>query len=197
MATKGGFIPGQLQPGQRSLPADGRPERLKQVCEDSLRRLQVERVDLYQLHTPDPAVPLVESIGALLELRDEGKIAEIGLSNVGRSHILQASELTPIASVQNRFNLRDRSSEKVLDLCAERGITFLPWGPIMTGDDEVLRSVAAEIGVSMTQVALAWLLRRSPVILPIPGTSSITHLEDNCGAVDVTLSDNQFERLNA
>ena len=195
IATKGGFLPGKLQPGQRALPADGRPERLKRVCEESLQRLGLERIDLYQLHTPDPAVPFADSIGALVELREEGKIAHIGLSNVGRGHILQALELTPIASVQNRFNHNDRASERVLELCAERGIVFLPWGPIQTGDDAALAAVAAEAGAQPSQVALAWLLGRSPAILPIPGTSKVTHLEQNMAAARLQLSAGQLERL--
>jgi aryl-alcohol dehydrogenase-like predicted oxidoreductase len=197
IATKGGFLPGRLQPGQRALPADGRPERLKRVCEESLRRLGLERIDLYQLHTPDPAVPFSESVGALVDLRDEGKIAHIGLSNVGRGHILQALELTPIASVQNRFNHNDRTSERVLELCAERGIVFLPWGPIQTGDDAALKAVAEEAGADPSQVALAWLLSRSPVMLPIPGTSKIAHLEHNMAAARLRLSDDQLGRLGA
>jgi pyridoxine 4-dehydrogenase len=197
IATKGGFVPGQLQPGQRSLPQDCRPERLKQVCEASLRRLRLERIDLYQLHTPDPAVPFAESVGALIELRQEGKIDHIGLSNVGRGHIAQALELTPIASVQNRFNHRDRSSEKVLDLCTEKGIAFLPWGPIQTGNDESVKAVAANLGATSSQVALAWLLRRSPVMLPIPGTSSRAHMEENAAAAVLQLTSDHLARLQA
>jgi pyridoxine 4-dehydrogenase len=197
VATKGGFVPGQLKPGERSLPPDGRPERLKRVCDESLRRLGVERIGLYQLHTPDPAVPIEESVGALVELRDEGKIEHIGLSNVGRGHIAKALELTPVASVQNRLNHTDRSSDKVLDFCSERGIAFLPWGPIQTGNDEALDEVAAEVGATPSQVALAWLLERSPTMLPIPGTSKIAHLEENVAAARVDLSADQLARLAA
>ena len=195
VATKGGFVPGKLRPGRPALPADCRPERLRRVCEESLLRLRLERIDLYQLHTPDPGVPFAESVGALVELREEGKIAHIGLSNVGRTHILQALEITPIASVQNRFNHLDRTSEKVLNLCTERGIVFLPWAPIQTGPDGPLRAVAAEVGATPSQVALAWLLHRSPVILPIPGTSSFSHLEENVAAARVRLDAVQFARL--
>jgi len=195
IATKGGFIPGKLQPGQRMLPADGRPERLKRVCEESLRRLRLERIDLYQLHTPDPAVPFADSMGALIELRDEGKIAHIGLSNIGRGHIQEALELTPIASVQNRFNHTDRASERVLELCAARGIAFLPWGPLQTGADAPLEALAAETGARPSQVALAWLLGRSPVMLPIPGTSQIAHLEENVAAASLRLTEAQLGRL--
>jgi aryl-alcohol dehydrogenase-like predicted oxidoreductase len=196
IATKGGFVPGRLKPGVPALDVDCRPERLRQVCDESLRRLRLERIDLYQLHAPDPNVPVAESVGALIELRDEGKLAHIGLSNVGRTHLLAALELTPIASVQNRFNHHDRSSEKVLDLCAERGIAFLPWGPIQTGDDAPLRAVADEAGITPSQTALAWLLYRSRVMLPIPGTSSAAHLEENMAANDVTLDPAQLARLD-
>jgi aryl-alcohol dehydrogenase-like predicted oxidoreductase len=150
---------------------------------------------LYQLHTPDPKVPIEDSVGALVELREEGKIAHIGLSNVGRGHIAKALDVTPIASVQNRYNVTDRSSEKVLDFCAERAIAFLPWGPIQTGADDVLDGVAAEVGATRAQVALAWLLRRSPVVLPIPGTSNVAHLAENVGAKDVALTDEQAGRI--
>src|SRR5262249_25310209 len=152
------------------------------------KRLRVDRIDLYQLHTPDPAVPYDESIGALVELRDEGKIGHIGLSNIGRRQLATAQSLTPIASVQNRFNHRDRTSEKVLDVCETEGIAFLPWGPIQTGDDPIIDAIATEVGSTVPQVALAWLLRRSPVMLPIPGTSSIQHLEGNMKAATVGLS---------
>jgi aryl-alcohol dehydrogenase-like predicted oxidoreductase len=197
IATKGGFVPGEIQPGQRSLPPDGRPERLKRVCEESLQRLRVDRIDLYQLHMPDPDVPIEDSVGALVELREAGKIDRIGLSNVGRGHIAKALDVTPIASVQNRYNVKDQTSNKVLDFCAERGIAFLPWGPIQTGADEALDEVAAEVGATPSQVALAWLLARSPVMLPIPGTSKVAHLEENVGATAVVLDDELRARLDA
>jgi aryl-alcohol dehydrogenase-like predicted oxidoreductase len=196
VATKGGFVPGRLRPGQPALEVDARPERLRRVCEESLRRLRLDRIDLYQLHAPDPNVPAAESVGALVELRDEGKIAHIGLSNVGRTYLLEALARTPIASVQNRFNHRDRSSEKVLDFCAERGIAFLPWGPIQTGDDEPLRAIADEAGITTSQAALAWLLHRAPGMLPIPGTSSVAHLEENMAAGTVMLDAAQLARLD-
>jgi pyridoxine 4-dehydrogenase len=195
IATKGGFVPGRIEPGQRSLPPDGRPERLKRVCEESLKRLRLECIELYQLHTPDPDVPFEESVGALVELRNAGKILHIGLSNVGRRHISQALELTPVVSVQNRYNARDRSSEKVLELCEESGIVFLPWGPISVGDDTAAAEVAAELGATRSQVELAWLLRRSPKMLPIPGTSSPAHLEENVAATRVSLGEAEFARL--
>jgi aryl-alcohol dehydrogenase-like predicted oxidoreductase len=196
IATKGGFVPGERKPGEATLPQDCRPERLRRVCEESLRRLRVERIDLYQLHTPDPDVPFEDSVGALVELRDEGKIAHIGLSNIGRRHLAAALELTPIVSVQNRYNHTDRSSEKVLQMCAARAIAFLPWGPIQTGDDEALATVAAELDATTQQTALAWLLHHSPFMLPIPGTSSIAHLEENVDARELRLTDRQLAHLD-
>lgn len=196
IATKGGFVAGTLGPGQVSLPADCRPGRLRRVCEASLRRLRRDRIDLYQLHTPDPKVPFEESVGALVELRDEGKIGHIGLSNIGRRHLATALELTPIATVQNRYNHADRDSDRLLDACEARGIAFLPWGPIQTGHDAALAAVAADVGATPQQVALAWLLHRSPVMLPIPGTSSMTHLEENVAAAGVALDMNQLASLD-
>jgi aryl-alcohol dehydrogenase-like predicted oxidoreductase len=196
VATKGGFVPGVRAPGAHALAADCRPERLRAVCEASLRRLRVERIDLYQLHTPDAKVPFEDSIGALVELRQAGKIDQIGLSNVGRKHVHAALGLTPVASVQNRYNLGDRSSERVLEVCEAAGIAFLPWGPVQVGVDATVTAVADEVGATTQQVALAWLLCRSPVMLPIPGTSSIAHLEQNLAAVGLHLTDGQIERLD-
>ena len=195
IATKGGFVPGDLAEGQGTLPHDGRPEHLRQVCEESLRRLRVERIDLYQLHAPDPAVPFEESVGALIDLQHEGKIAGIGLSNVSRKHIASALTLTSVATVQNRYNHHDRTSERVLEFCEERGIVFLPWAPILTGPDAALEEVAREVGAAPPQVALAWLLHRSPFLLPIPGTSSVEHLEENVAAAAVSLDEGQLARL--
>ena len=145
IATKGGFVPGPVAPSVSlppgvGLPPDGRPERLRRVCEESLRRLRVDCIELYQLHMPDPNVPLEDSVGALVELRDEGKLRHIGLSNVNRKHVAAALDLTPIASVQNRYNPTDRSSERVLEMCEERGIAFLPWGPISVDGSARARS---------------------------------------------------------
>jgi aryl-alcohol dehydrogenase-like predicted oxidoreductase len=190
VATKGGFV---MAP--ESWTPDGRPEWLKRTCEESLARLRVECIDLYQLHAPDPAVPFEDTLGALIELRDAGKIGHIGLSNVTEEHLKQALALTPIASVQNRYNLRDRSSEAVLELCASHGIAFIPWSPTKTGDDEALAAVATQQGATPTQVALAWLLNRSPFMLPIPSTSSIAHLEENMAAAHLQLSPQQVQHL--
>ena len=167
------------------------------MCEASLKRLRLERIELYQLHTPDPAVPFADSIGALLELRDEGKIGHIGLSNVGRRHLAAALELAPVASVQNRYHHADRASELVLAECAAAGIAFLPWGPIGIGADTAVRPIATELDATPAQVALAWLLQRSPVILPIPGTSSMAHLAANLAAADLVLDTGQLARLDA
>jgi aryl-alcohol dehydrogenase-like predicted oxidoreductase len=190
VATKGGYV---MEP--KAWTPDGRPDRLKRTCEDSLARLRIERIDLYQLHAPDPAVPFEDSLGALIELRDAGKILHIGLSNVNEDHLVRALALTPVASVQNRYNLADRSCEKVLDICATYGIAFIPWSPTKTGHHDAIAAVATEHRATPTQVALAWLLRRSPVMLPIPGTSSIDHVEENMAAANLQLSDRQLQRL--
>ena len=166
IATKGGF----LRPGPGRWSPDGRPGHLREACEGSLRRLRLERIDVYQLHTPDPAVPLAESVGALRELRDEGKICHVGLSNVSVAQLEEAERIVPIVSVQNRYNVDDREDEDVLEACEARGIPFLPWGPLGSGSLDPVR-------------ALRFLLERSPVILPIPGTSSVEHLEENVRAV--------------
>lgn len=193
IATKGGFVPGEYLPNGL-LPIDARPERLRQVCDESLRRLKVERIDLYQLHVPDPAVPFEDVIGALAELREAGKIDQIGLCNVGRGQLLAARAITPIASLQNRYHLSDRMSDKVLDICAAEGIVFLPWGPL-SSDSPALASVAEQLGATPQQVSLAWSLQRSPAMLPIPGTSSIAHLEENMAAAQLTLTAAQLALL--
>jgi aryl-alcohol dehydrogenase-like predicted oxidoreductase len=199
IATKGGFVPGPLTPGapgEPMLPADGRPEYLRRVCDASLRRLRIDTIDLYQLHAPDPKVPFEDSIGALVQLRDEGKVRHVGLSNVNRKHLATAVRITPIASVQNRYNPTDRRSERVLEMCEEHGIAFLPWGPISV-DNEAIDEIASREHATPQQVALAWLLARSPVMLPIPGTSSIAHLEANVGALDLELSDEDVAAVSA
>jgi aryl-alcohol dehydrogenase-like predicted oxidoreductase len=186
IGTKGGLT----RPG-RSWRADGRPEHLRAALEGSLKRLRLERIDLYQLHTPDPRVPYAESIGALAEAQRAGKIRHIGLSNVSVAQLEAAERLIDVVSVQNEYNLGDRASEDVLAACAQRGIAFLPWYPLGAGS--VLRSaklkpVAARHGATPAQVALAWLLAHSPVILPIPGTGSLAHLEENVAAAALRLT---------
>jgi pyridoxine 4-dehydrogenase len=197
IATKGGLR--RSGPGQ--WPRDGRPERLRECCEGSLRRLRLERIDLYQLHSPDPRVPLEDSLGALKDLQDEGKIRHIGVSNVSRSELDRSRAVVDVVTVQNRYSLNDRHSEEVLDACERDGIGFIPWFPLATGDlarpggplDELARSHDATPG----QLALAWLLARSPVMLPIPGTGSVAHLEENTAAADLELAPDELERLAA
>jgi len=195
IATKGGLLrdgPGRWRP-------DGRPEHLREVCEGSLRRLKVDRIDLYQLHRIDPQVPAEESFGVLAELRDEGKIRHVGLSEVSVEEIQQAREIVPIASVQNRFNLADRGSEDVLDFCEREGIGFIPWFPLATGDlarpGGSLDEISARHDATPGQIALAWLLWRSPVMLPIPGTSSVAHLEENIAAASLVPDDEELATL--
>nr|MBA3359180.1 aldo/keto reductase [Thermoleophilaceae bacterium] len=192
IATKGGLT----RTGPGHWPRNGRPEHLREACEGSLRRLRVDQIDLYQLHSPDDDVPYEESVGALVELKDEGKIARIGVSNVNSEQLATARDLTEVVSVQNRFNLSDRSNEDVLETCTEDGLAFLPWFPLGSGTPAALASeIAEDRGVNAHQVAIAWLLARSPVIAPIPGTSSVDHLEENVGAAELELSDEELGRL--
>ncbi len=195
IATKGGLT----RPGPGRWEPDGRPEHLREACEGSLRRLKVDRIDLYQLHRIDPRVPLEESVGTLAELREEGKIQHVGLSEVGIEELERAREIVPIASVQNRYSLIDRGYEDVLDFCEHESIGFIPWFPLATGDlarpSEPLDEMATRHGAAPGQIALAWLLQRSPVMLPIPGTSSMEHLEENVAAAEVRLSREEFEEL--
>lgn len=194
IATKGGL----LRPNRFSWVPNGRPEHLRLALERSLSRLKVERIDLYQLHAPDPEIPFAESVGVLAELQQAGKIRHIGISNVSASQLDQAQRFAPIVSVQNEYNLRERSSEEVLAKCASLGICFLPWYPL--GGSRGLRAhkvrrVADRHGVGVAQVALAWLLSRSPMVLPIPGTQSIEHLEENVRAADITLAKKDLDEL--
>jgi len=185
IATKGGHTRG----GPSRWHPDGRPEHLRAACEASLRRLGLERIDLYQLHTVDPKVPIEESVGALEELRREGKVRLVGVSNVSVEQLQRARSVTQIVSVQNRFNLGDRSSQPVLDVCERDGLAFIPWsprGPARAG--EAVEQLAAARGATVSQLGLAWLLARSPVILPIPGTRSLEHLEENAAAAGLELT---------
>src|SRR5207248_350721 len=165
---------GLLRTGPNRWPPDGSPEHLREACEGSLRRLKVDRIDLYQFHRPDPKVPYEESMGAIKELQDEGKIRFAGVSNVDVDQLATARSVTEIVSVQNRYNLADRSSDDVLRQCEEDTIAFIPWAPLDAGGSEV-----------PSEIALAWLLQRSPVMLPIPGTSSVAHLEENVRAAEI------------
>ena len=195
IATKGGL----LRDGPGQWRTAGRPEHLRQACEGSLRRLKVDRIDLYQLHRIDSRVPAEESLGALAELREEGKVRYVGLSEVGVEEIQRAQEIVPIVSVQNRYNLTDRGSEDVLDFCEREGIGFIPWFPLATGDlarpGGPLDEIAARHDAPPGQVALAWLLWRSPVMLPIPGTSSVKHLEENVAAASLDLDEEELAAL--
>lgn len=195
IATKGGLV----RPGPGEWDSVGRPGYLRQCVEMSLRRLRVEAIDLYQLHRIDPQVALEDQLGVLSEMQAAGKIRHIGLSEVNVDEIEQARKLTEIVSVQNLYNLANRSAEPVLEFCEREGLGFIPWFPLANRElarpDGPLTSIAKEDGATPTQVALAWLLHRSPVMLPIPGTSSREHLEENVGAASIELSDEQAERL--
>jgi pyridoxine 4-dehydrogenase len=189
IATKGGLT----RPGPGEWRRDARPEHLRAACDASLKRLRTDRIDLYQLHSPDPRVPLEDSVGALVDLQREGKIRHIGVSNVDADELGAARRIATIVSVQNRYNLTDRSSDPVLRACERDGIAFLPWYPLSAGSDagranKALAKVAAQHSATPAQVAIAWLLARSPVMLPIPGTSSLAHLEENVQAARLTLS---------
>ncbi len=193
IATKGGL----LRPGPGQWVPDGRPAHLREVCEGSLRRLKLDQIPLYQLHRPDPNVPFTDSVGALIELKNEGKIRHIGLSNVSEHQVMQAQQLTPIVSVQNRYNAGDRSSESMVDLCDQEQMVFLPWAPIQdTGANEAVARAATRLGVSERQVALAWLLTRSAQILPIPGTGSADHVEANLAAADLELTPAELKAIS-
>jgi len=192
IATKGGHT----RQGPSRWSPDGRPEHLRAACEGSLRRLGLERIDLYQLHTVDPGVPIEESVGALEELRREGKIRLVGVSNVSVEQLARARSVTPVVSVQNRFNLGDRSSQPVLEACERDGLAFIPWsprGPARAG--AALERLAQSKSATVSQLGLAWLLARSPVIVPIPGTRSLEHLAENVSAAGLELTDGELAVL--
>lgn len=194
IATKGGLE----RPPDRSWQRDCRPDRLREACEASLRRLQIDRIDLYQLHAPDHQVPFVDQIRALAQLQDEGKIAMVGLSNVSVAQLHLALDIVPVVSVQNRFNYADLGHVDVLAECERLGIAFLPWYPLATGDlcdDSTLAEVARELRATPGQIALAWLLHLSPVVIPIPGTSKREHLEENVAAAELELGEHHMRRL--
>ncbi|MDT0474519.1 aldo/keto reductase [Streptomyces griseoviridis] len=196
VATKAGLT---RQGPDQWLPV-GRPEYLRQQAEMSLRILGLDRIDLFQLHRIDPKVPVEEQLGVLKDLRDEGKIRHIGLSEVSVDDVETARGIVEIVSVQNLFNLADRTAEPLLDYATEHGIGFIPWFPLATGklarEDGPLAELATQHGASASQLALAWLLKRSPAMLPIPGTSSVAHLEDNVRAAEITLTDDEFDALS-
>ncbi|MDQ0828308.1 pyridoxine 4-dehydrogenase [Streptomyces achromogenes] len=191
---------GITQSGPEGWAYDARPESLREQVEQGLRRLRTERVGLLQLHRIDPKVPVAEQVGALRELQLQGKIGHIGLSEVTTGQLAEARQAAEIASVQNRYNLFDRDCESVLEACEANGIAFLPWRPVAAAADSgrasALGTVATELGGTAPQVLLAWLLARSPVVLPIPGTASLAHLEENLAAADLRLTDSQRQRLD-
>lgn len=197
IATKGGLT----RTGAGEWSRDGRPQHLREACEGSLRRLKLDRIDLYQLHAPDSKVPYEDSVGTLKELQDEGKIRHIGVSNVTVAQLRLARAIVPIVSVQNRFNLEDRGSDDVLEECESENLGFIPWFPLRMSDLAEPGGPVIEIAqrheATPTQIAIAWLLQRSPAILPIPGTASIDHLEENVAAARIRLSDEEMATLNA
>ena len=193
IATKGGLV----RPGPGRWDADGRPEHLREVCEGSLRRLKLEQIPLYQLHRVDPRVPLAESVGAIAELKNEGKIRHIGVSNVTEDQLREAQQIVPIVSVQNRFNVTDRHSQPLIDLSEQDDLVFLPWAPIQQTERRVAVAAAAENhGVTERQIVLAWLLASSPAILPIPGTGSPEHAEENVAAASIELTAEEIRAIN-
>ena len=200
IATKGG----QVRPRREEWVPDGRPEHLRAACEASLARLKLERIDLYQLHRPDPNVPFEDSVGELAKLQKEGKIRHIGLSNVNPDQLAKAQKIVRIASVQNRYNVADRGADDVLALCEKGQIAFIPWGPLAQQAQAsaapsrqlvALQAVAKARNIDIEEAALAWLLARSPVMLPIPGTSKVAHLEDNVGAAKIKLTPQEMAQV--
>ena len=193
IATKAGWN----RPGPNQWTHDATPSHLREAVEGSLTRLRLERIDVYQLHTPDPVVPFDDSVGMLAQLQSEGKIRLVALSNVTQEHIERARRIVPIVSVQNRYSFADREWDYVVDYCERNGIAFIPWFPLAAGRvaGEVLNQVARAHQASPHQVALAWLLNRSSIMLPIPGTSSVKHLEENVAAASLDLTDEEYEKL--
>ena len=193
IATKGGWN----RPGPNQWTHDATPSHLREAVEGSLTRLRLERIDVYQLHIPDPVVPFDDSVGTLAQLKREGKIRLVALSNVTQEHIERARRIVPIVSVQNRYSFADREWDYVVDYCERNGIAFIPWFPLGAGRvaGEALNQVARAHQANPHQVALAWLLKRSPIMLPIPGTSSVRHLEENVAAASLQLTDEEYEKL--
>jgi pyridoxine 4-dehydrogenase len=199
IATKAGFFPGKVLPGHVTLPPKGDPKHIKEACEGSLRRLRLDVIDLYQIHVPDPTIPFADTIGAFVELQNEGKIRHIGISNVTASQLSFAQQLCTVVSVQNRYNAGDRVSDDVLDACESQGIAFLPYSPMMVQNQKAVTEIAAiaqKHGVLAQNVSLQWLLHRSPVMLPIPGTSQMAHLQENLQALSFQLSSGELARLD-
>ena len=192
IATKGGLV----RPGPGRWDADGRPEHLREACEGSLRRLRLDQIPLYQFHAPDPAVPLAESLGMLVQLKNERKIRHIGVSNVSGNQLRAVEQITPVVSVQNRYNAADRKSEAMVDTCELEQLAFLPWAPIQQADSNpAVAQAAKRHGASPRQIVLAWLLARSPQILPIPGTGSPEHVETNIAAAAIELAPGEITAI--
>jgi pyridoxine 4-dehydrogenase len=195
VATKGGLV----RPGANRWVTDCRPDHLRHACADSLKRLKVDCIELYQLHAVDHRTPIEDSIGALVDLQQEGKIRHIGVSNVSERELGRARAVASIVSVQNHYNLRDRSSDRLVDICAEAGMAFIPWYPLAAGGlarpNSALTQIAQIHAATSSQISLAWLLQRSPAMLPIPGTSSLAHLEENLAAAVIRLESGEFRRL--
>jgi len=193
IATKGGLV----RPGPGRWEPDGRPEHLREALEGSLRRLKLEQIPLYQFHRPDPKVPVTESVGFLVEMKNQGKIRHIGVSNFSEPDLRRAQSLTPVVSIQNRYNASDRSSESLVDLCEQEDLVFIPWAPVVdSGHSEAVREAAKAHGATAHQIALAWMLARSPQILPIPGTGSVEHLETNIAAASIKLTREQVAAIS-
>jgi pyridoxine 4-dehydrogenase len=200
IATKAGFFPGKVLPGHVTLPPRGDPKHIKEACEGSLRRLRLDIIDLYQIHVPDPTIPFADTIGAFVELQNEGKIRHIGISNVTASQLSFAQQFCTVVSVQNRYNAGDRASDDVVNACEAQGIAFLPYSPLLVQNQKAVAEIAVIAqahGVLNQNVSLQWLMHRSPVILPIPGTSQMTHLKENLGALTFQLSSAELARLDA
>jgi pyridoxine 4-dehydrogenase len=199
IATKAGFEPRKFLPGETSLPPMGHPEHIKAQCDKSLSRLGVEHIDLYQVHVPDPKVPYEDTVGAFVELQRAGKIRHIGVSNVDVDQLATARALCDVVSVQNKYNAGERGSDAVLAQCERDGIAFIPWQPALVGDAarSAVDAVAANHQARATQIALAWILQRSPAMLPIPGTSSIGHLDENVDAAWIRLTSADIAQLDA
>jgi pyridoxine 4-dehydrogenase len=193
IATKGGLV----RPGPGKWDADGRPEHLRAACEGSLRRLRLDQIPLYQLHRPDPKVPYEESVGALVELKAEGKIRHIGVSNVSEHDLRRAMALTAVVSVQNRYNVSDRDSESIVDLCEQEDLVFIPWAPIQDySSHSAISTAASHHHAHPRQIVLAWLLARSPQMLPIPGTGTVAHLDANVAAAGIHLSQEEVDAIS-
>ena len=195
VATKGGLV----RPGANRWVTDCRPDHLRHACADSLKRLKVDCIELYQLHAVDHRIPIEDSIGALVDLQQEGKIRHIGVSNVSERELGRARAVASIVSVQNHYNLRDKSSDRLVDICAEAGMAFIPWYPLAAGGlarpNSAITQMAQIHAATPSQISLAWLLQRSPAMLPIPGTSSLAHLEENLAAAVIRLESGEFRRL--